>query len=346
MSASTAAIPTNVEPREGGGAPGTPIYRRYRASLLSHDRVRELSRLRPWRTVLDTLWMWAGIVGAWALVWWHPAWWTVLIAIPVIGTRYYGLFIIGHDGMHRRIFRTVRANDLFCDLCVLGPIGVITRINNRNHLEHHKHLATELDPDRHKHACFNKATRPAYVVFLTGLANVVPVLRNVFMREEDGHGAPAEAAPVRGAKYTLRDAAIIVGWQAALIGGLSWAIGWWAFPVMWLLPVYVHAYLGDLVRSFLEHSHPESDDKADEHRLITYASNPIERAFFAPMNMNYHTVHHLWTSIPYYNLPRADREVRQSPGAEGLVWRRSYVGYLLRYYFALPLVECMKAKAA
>jgi len=129
MSESTVTIPAVT-----AGPPGTPIYRRYRAALLTPERVRELSRLRPWRTVLDAAWMWTGIVAAWVLVWWHPAWWTVLIAIPVIGTRYYGLFIIGHDGMHRRIFPSFRANDLFCDVVVLGPIGAITRINNKNHL--------------------------------------------------------------------------------------------------------------------------------------------------------------------------------------------------------------------
>jgi fatty acid desaturase len=332
---------------EDEGAPDRPEvwnpYRQYRASLLSPDRVRELSRLRPMRAVIDTIVCWAWIVGAWALVALHPAWWTVLLAIPVIGTRYYALFVIGHDGMHRRVFPRQPANDLFTDLAILGPIGAITRINNHNHLQHHKYLATESDPDRHKHACFNKATRPQYLVFLTGLANVWPVVRHVFFRAHDA-GAHA-AGPRRNNAYTLRDVTILVGWQAALIGGLTWSIGWWAFPVLWLLPVYIFLYLGDLVRSFLEHSHPEADAKADAHRLITYTSNAVERALFAPMNMNYHATHHLWVSIPYYNLPIADREIRERPESEGLVWRGSYVAYLLRYYLALPLPECQKPRA-
>lgn len=326
-------------------ARGTPIYRRYRASLLSPARVRELSQLRPAIVVRDVALLWIQILAAWTLVAFYPTWWACLVAIPVIGTRYYALFIIGHDGMHRRLLRTVRSNDLFCDLLVLGPIGTITRINNANHLEHHKHLATELDPDRHKHACFNKATRPRYLAFLTGLANLVPVLANVFLRDRSAD--PVD--PASGKKkspYTPRDLAIIFGWQGALLAGLSLGVAWWAYPVLWLVPVYVHTYLGDLVRSFLEHSHPEADDKADLHRMITYHAPWIERALFAPMNMNYHTAHHLWPSIPYYNLPAADREIQASPHADGLVWRRSYVAYLVRYYIALPLAECMKPKAA
>ena len=98
------------------------------------------------------------------------------------------------------------------------------------------------------------------------------------------------------------------------------------------------------MRTFLEHSHPEADEKADLHRLITYTSNPLERLFFAPMNMNYHAAHHLWTSIPYYRLRRADRKIRSRTAAEGLIWRSAYVGYILRYFLALPLPECRRGR--
>jgi fatty acid desaturase len=64
----------------------------------------------------------------------------------------------------------------------------------------------------------------------------------------------------------------------------------------------------------------------------------------APMNMNYHTAHHLWPSIPYYNLPTADRLMREHPGAAGLEWRGSYFAYLLTYWLALPIAECKQAR--
>jgi fatty acid desaturase len=301
-------------------------------TLLPPARVRELSRLRPGRAVADALLSWAAILAAWTAVAIWTEWWVAATAAVVVGTRFYALFIIGHDGMHRRLFPRRRANDLFNDLVCFGPIGGITRINNRNHLLHHRHLATEEDPDRHRHCCHNKATRPAYLAFLTGLANVVPAVANVFVHNKDERES-----------YRPRDLVILFGWQVVLLGGLTLAIGWWAYPVLLLLPVYVFMYLGDIVRSFLEHSHPEADEKADEHRLITYTSNRLERVLFAPMNMNYHAAHHLWPSIPYYNLPTADRELRAHPGSAGLEWRGSYLGYLVRYFLALPLPECRTA---
>ncbi|HVK19327.1 MAG TPA: fatty acid desaturase [Fimbriiglobus sp.] len=292
--------------------PPVSPYRSYRKDLLAKDQVRAFSTLRPAVAVRDAAWCWAGIVAAWTLVAYCPTWWAVLIALPVIGTRYHGLYIIGHDGLHRRVFESERWNDWFTDLFVLGPIGAITRINNRNHLTHHRHLCTPADPDRHKHGTAGKTTRSAVLGYLTGLTSAVRSAANVFLRRG---AAPVSAQPTRPAGYTVRDLAIVLGWQAALFGGLTWAIGWWAYPVLWWLPVYTFTFLGDNFRTFCEHSQPEPDDLADRHRLITFDSHPLERLFVAPMNMNYHAVHHLWPSVPYYNLPAADRATRDLPAA-------------------------------
>ncbi len=330
-------------------------YHPYRSTLLTPERVRELSTLRPAVAVIDVVLCWAIIVGAWALAAWSGAWWMHLIAAVIVGTRYYGLFIIGHDGLHRRVLPSRAANDLFTDVAILGPIGAITRLNNKNHLSHHQNLGTDEDPDRFKHACFNKTERVELLAFLTGLTSVFKAVYHVFiLRGRPAKGAlppalatsassasaPLPTAPRDG--YTLRDLVILGGWQVLLIGGLTATFGWWGYPVMWLMPVYVFTYLADLFRSFVEHSHPEADDKADEHRLITFESNVIERWFIAPMHMNYHVAHHLWVGIPYYNLPRADAEMNRHPLAAQLERRGSYLGYLVGYWLALPLDECKR----
>ncbi len=312
-------------------------YRAFRQVLLSPDRVRELSQLRPGRVVLDTLKGWVVIVAGWALVAWRREWWAVALAIPAIGSAYYGLFIIGHDGMHRRLFRRRWLNDLWNDLLCQGPIGAITHVNNRNHLRHHQHLATAADPDRHKHTCFGKAEHGELVGFLSGLVGLVKTAVHVFRPNDH----PVERAAEESSDgYSPRDVVVGLGVQASLATGLTLVIGWWAYPVLWLLPLYLFTYLADNFRSFAEHSHPESDRRADSHRLITFLSNPIERWFVAPNNMNYHAVHHLWPSIPYYNLPGADQAIRRHADAVGLEWRSSYVGYLARYWRAQPLQEC------
>lgn len=321
----------------------TTTYReqhvRLRRSLLDPQRIRELSKLRPGRVVRDTLVQWVIIIGAWAAAAAIGTWWAVALAFVVVGNRFYALFIIGHDGMHRRLFPKTSTNDLFTDVFVLAPIGAINRINNRNHLRHHQSLATEADPDRHKHACFNKTTPVGVLLYLTGTGSVFKNIGNVFAGSKTEGQERRPKDPDRP-KYSVRDLVIFLGVHGALIGGLTWAFGWWGYPVLWLAPVYVFAIMADNFRTFVEHSHPEADVLADAHRLVTNDPPFIEKVLFAPMHMHHHAAHHLWPSIPYYNLPAADRELRQSAGAAELEWRGSYLGYLRRYLRALPIAGC------
>jgi fatty acid desaturase len=314
-------------------------YAPYRAAILTRDDLQRLTRLEPRIVIRDTLIDWAVIIAAWTMVALHPAWWTVLIAIVVVGTQYYALAIVGHDGLHRRLFEQRWWNDLWNDLMIMGPICAITRINRTNHIKHHLVTCLPGDPDRHKYLHDHKDGTFRYMFFLSGLQSIAHTVANIYVRPGPAGPRSTGANDVGkrdDARYTARDLAIIVGWQAALIGGLSYAIGWWAYPVLWLVPVYLFAYRADLVRVFCEHSMQMPDVDADRRkRMVTITSNALERRFFAPRNMNFHTAHHLWPSIPYYHLPEADRLIRAWVERHGpdeqLVWRPSYVGYIVSY---------------
>jgi fatty acid desaturase len=325
-------------------------YEPYRKTLLPRAALMDLQRVRPWRVVADTLAGWLGIVAGFVLVALHPAWWTVALAIPLIGTRYYSLLIVGHDGLHRRLFASPRRSDLWNDAFILGPIGAITRLNRRNHIQHHATLATAADPDRYKYENANKLSRGRFLMVLTGLPYVVRAVANVFLARKAPKAALAAAPALPAEGYRARDLFILASWQLALIGGLSYFIGWWAYPVLWLLPVYCFAFLADLIRVFCEHSVMSPDAVADRTiRLVSFTSNAIERQFFAPHNMNCHVAHHLWPGIPYYNLPEAERRIREATASAetSLVWRGSYVAHLVAYWrwLGAPAVEAEEAAA-
>lgn len=308
-------------------------YQPYRKAILGVPELQKLTTLRSGIVVRDTLWLWAQIILSWMIVDRWPLWWVILVCIPVIGTRFYALFIIGHDGLHRRLFKKRWVNDLWNDLFVLAPIFSITRMNRWNHMQHHSKLALPSDPDRYKYISTNKPSRFSVLLVITGIAYVVKAVKNVLI--PNIQGPEGKSVPL---KYSSRDLLILGICQLMLIGGLSITIGWWAYLVLWIIPVYVFTYTADIVRVFLEHSMLTDDVTADKSkRLVTYVSTPFERVFFAPMNMNFHSAHHLWPSIPYYNLPKADKYMRdwQKEGT-GLYWRSSYIGYLFEYIRLLP----------
>src|ERR1700722_6011783 len=122
-------------------------YLPYRTEILSRDELRELTSLRPSIVLRDMLVNWIIIIAGWILVAYSTTWITVGLAIVVIGTRYYSLAIVGHDGLHRRLFNSQETNDLWNDLLILGPICTITRINRHNHMEHHRAAALPHNPD-------------------------------------------------------------------------------------------------------------------------------------------------------------------------------------------------------
>jgi len=303
-------------------------YQPYRKAILSQSELKNLTSLRPWIVIRDTLFLWGQIILSWAIVAYWPFWWVILGSIPVIGTRFYALFIIGHDGLHRRLFKRIWLNDLWNDFFILAPIFSITRLNRWNHMEHHTRLALPTDPDRYKYISSNKLSKISVLFVLTGLPYVIRSVKNVLITN-----AKSNLKKPLLLKYTKRDIFILVTWQLFLVGSLSSIFGWWSYIVLWLIPVYVFTYSADIVRVFLEHSMLEGDADADKSgRLITYASSSFERIFFAPMNMNFHSAHHLWPGIPYYNLPKADDCMRGwKSDDKGLYWRRSYIKYLLEY---------------
>ena len=257
-------------------------------------------------------------------------WPVIIIAIVIIGTQYYGLLIIAHDGLHRRLFNSIKLNDLWCDVFILGAVGAITRINRINHMNHHIYASTEKDPDRFKYIHSNKNSTIKYIFFLSGLQSLLNAFKNIFLKDTSGVNKIKKA---KEEKYKFRDIFILLSWQILLIGALTYFIAWWGYLVLWLLPIYLFAYRGDLLRVFCEHSMLIDDGQADKSmRLISYKSNWLEKLFFSPHNMNYHMAHHLWPSIPYYNLPKADLLIKISEfDKSSLLWRDSYLEYIANY---------------
>src|SRR5690606_30423613 len=126
------------------------LYQPYRTQLISRDDLKRLSRLRPRRVALDIAFLWSQIVAAWSIAALIDMAMVYVIAAVLVGNRYYSLFIIAHDGLHRRLHLKQSVNDAINDWLILGAIGAITRLNRHNHIRHHSSLGLNTDPDRYK----------------------------------------------------------------------------------------------------------------------------------------------------------------------------------------------------
>src|SRR5207248_2156770 len=96
--------------------------------------------------------------------------------------------------------------------------------------------------------------------------------------------------------------------------GLAAAGVWWAYPLLWLVPLLTWQMVITRIRNIAEHAViPDGDDPLRNTR--TTKANWIERALIAPYFVNYHLEHHLLYYVPCYNLPKLHAVLRRGPHA-------------------------------
>jgi fatty acid desaturase len=114
---------------------------------------------------------------------------------------------------------------------------------------------------------------------------------------------------------------------------LAWTVGICRVPLLVYvgLVVYPSASI-TLLRSFAEHR--ADDDPA--LRTVVVEANPLWALIF--LNNNLHIAHHAWPALPWYELPRAWRQMRASviglrATGSGLVFQGGYLEVIRSFLF-------------
>ena len=96
-----------------------------------------------------------------------------------------------------------------------------------------------------------------------------------------------------------------------LLWGIRWVAG---YALLWILPLFCITVFLNRCRIVIEHGlawkiAESMDGSFGGPRIptIDIVPNPIERRLFAPFLFNYHCSHHLFMTVPHYNLPRLHR---------------------------------------
>lgn len=277
-------------------------------ALISQDElVRFRRRSTGWGVAMIAS-AWAIVAAAIAMVAWtpHPALWlvTVPLAIAVVGSRQLGLAILMHEGAHGGLARNPALNLWLSQWFCAYPVFTETLGYRAYHVQHHAHAQTERDPDLHLSAKF-PVTRAS--------------LRRKLLRDLSGQtGFKQRRAQFRAAlgdpawplARRLRHFGERLGRQVAVNAAL-WAIMaaagvWWAYPLLWIVPLLTWQQAVTRIRNIAEHS--LLDVGGDPLRVArTTRAGVIERLFFAPYWVNYHAEHHLMMYVPCYRLPALHR---------------------------------------
>ncbi len=288
-----------------------------------------LAARSSWRGLWLVAHAWLTIFAAGALVviWPNPL--TVVAAIMVIGARQLGLAILMHEAAHGALHPNLKINDwVGYWLCGAPTNGDLRRYRDY-HLQHHKFAQQQEDPD-------------------LGLSKPFPTTRSSLWRKvvRDLTGQtfykqriqPTIDAVVQarkaGAPFGKTVAGVVAFWKPFLITNgvlllaLTLAGYWWAYPVLWLLPMATWYPLVTRLRNIAEHALVGENQPDPLRHARTTIANPIERLLIAPYYVNYHCEHHMFMHMPCWNLPRAHRLLKAKGVTERMLTAQGYLTVL------------------
>jgi fatty acid desaturase len=299
------------------------------ARALLRRRVLLLGRIEVVRSLGAMASIGCVIAAAFALVAWHQSVWTFAIAFLLIASRQHALLILVHECWHG-LFLPDRALNHLIGQVVGYSVGSKYWLARDGHLDHHRNLGRQDDPDRPLHSSSDKATRAALVRYFGArlLGGQLLVSHQVGRQRPKGSSSPSAAAEW----LWLIVVQLIVWGLLALFTGR-----WWTYPLLWALPIATATTLLNSLRAFTEHAVPPDREASEPSRYFSITASPLERFFLAPLNFNCHAEHHLYPTVPYHRLPLVRRLILADPKAlPGYSQRSGYLKFIASYYRSLP----------
>ncbi len=228
-----------------------------------------------------------------------------LLAVVIIGSRINALSILMHDTAHFRAFRNKKLNYVFGE-----PVGWLLLVTMEwyriGHLGHHAKLNTlddinwvEKFPDQSYH--YPKPPKQFaldIVRQISGFGYIVALTK--LLSSGDQPKVPLKFNVIRGVVY-----AALLGWcfYAGILDKLL---------LYWIVPMATVFYCVLWLRSLSEHycnlgyDHPY-------HYIRTTLVSWFEAFILSPHNINYHTEHHIYPHVPYYNLKKLHALLMKQP---------------------------------
>jgi fatty acid desaturase len=303
----------------------TALHRMAARDLVTPAQLAELRERVEWKGIVLIAHAWAVILGSVALVAMFPNPLTYILAVMLIGSRQLGLAILMHEGAHRCFSRNETRNMALSQWLCAYPIFADTLAYRRYHLQHHAHTQQEDDPDLVLSAPFpiTKASyRRKFWRDITGRTGYEQRKAQLINALGDPSWPFARRARYFGEKLGPQ---ILV--NGIMFAGLTLAGIWWAYPLLWLVPLLTWMMVITRIRNIAEHAVvPDSDDPLRNTR--TTKANIFERIFIAPYYVNYHLEHHLLFYVPCYNLPKLHDILMGGPYADRMEVQQGYLKVL------------------
>ncbi|MDX1990923.1 MAG: fatty acid desaturase [bacterium] len=305
---------------------------------LTKEEVVELSTIKHWRWMAELALTWAlmlgtlqaGILAALYL----PTWATVLVFVVayfLMGSWYNMIIQWVHEASHYNFSRNKMLNDAIGDVFAAGPIFLSVGGYRWQHIPHHVHLN---NPDKELQFTTWICLRGDQL-FIQSINHLLGFWYFLFVASTRIVGKPERNLP----PIPARSIWVWVGTFGTHGEVLALCVAqgvWYAYPLLWVLPIITIGYLINNFRTIIEHQ--ASSDICDlgmaKMPAITRVirAHPVERFLVAPVGFYYHHEHHTWPGIPYHRLSEARKLLEQRGYFQqpGVFFSRGYLRSIWR----------------
>lgn len=216
------------------------------------------------------------------------------IAVPLNVLAIYGCFTVMHEGVHRVAHRDARWNDVLARLSAL-PLTFTFPMFRAVHNEHHAHTNDRArDPD------FIVARSPRWAAPLWFVGVIVEYRLHFYGRRL----WRSQADRVEG---IAMDALLVGVLIAAAASGTLLPLF-----VVWLGPALIAVLVLAFAFDFLPHWPYDTAERGFETRI--YPGGVLNAVL---LGQNYHLIHHLWTTIPWFRYRRVFAQIGDELAASG-----------------------------
>ena len=297
--------------------------------------VRSLSQVNGWKTSAFLLFHWSMIIGTLAVAAITMHWAVFVVGLFLIASRMQALGVMMHDATHYLLYKNRAVNDIVCDLFIAFPLGMSTTLYRKTHYRHHRFMNTEEDQD----LVAQREEGEWYEWPKTRWGCAKAILRSLFGINAHRawilfkHWAPWNHMrdPITE-DFPMRARILYAGTTIAMYAFFAWALMTDAKLALSLMAMYMISgftilNLINRVRATAEHLGVPGTHELNSTRTVLPSA--WERFFIAPYGVNYHLEHHLFPSVPGYNLAKLHRELMQDPEFAGKAHlTHTYVGLI------------------
>ena len=277
-------------------------YTRYRFSDFIIKQLLPLNKLDNWHGLIAVCYDY--FIIAFAILIFHFQPWCYLISVILIGSRQRALGALSHESVHQRVAKSRKLN-YFIGTFLTGYLLIQEHYTYQNtHIKkHHVYLGdAEKDPDYryhideklyefHERTSFLKRFILKPFLLLKTVSYLWPLIRYRMMPRK-------KHLKYFLIMYTYLAIILAVFYQFHLMKYLM---------LLWIVPLLTSAAIIGWFNEIAEHYPLVGKHNVDLYMTRNRFSHWLEDFIFNTHDENYHLVHHLIPSIPFWNLKNAHK---------------------------------------